>query len=126
MSDTQRTQRFADALQACEKGEEQALLDQFADDAELHRPERKHGPGKVAEPSTFWQQYLSEFESIETTFDRVAEEGDEGILEWHSTGTLAAGRDIDYAGVSLLTFDGDSVARFATYYDTAAFIDPTG
>ncbi|MGB3764577.1 MAG: nuclear transport factor 2 family protein [Ornithinimicrobium sp.] len=126
MSDTDRTQRFADALQACEQGDEQALLAQFAESAELRRPERKHGPGQVADPATFWQQYLAEFEHIETSFDRVTEEGDEGILEWHSTGTLATGRAIDYAGVSLLTFDGDAVSRFATYYDTAAFIEPTG
>ncbi|MGC1206632.1 MAG: nuclear transport factor 2 family protein [Ornithinimicrobium sp.] len=125
MSDTDRTQRFADALQAFEKGDEQAMLEQFSEGAELQRPERKHGPGKVAEVSTFWQQYIAEFEHIETSFDRIAEEGDEGILEWHSSGTLAAGRDIDYAGVSLLTFDGDTVSRFATYYDTAAFIEPT-
>ena len=55
---------------------------------------------------------------------RIAEAGDEGVLEWRSTGRLSAGRDIDYQGVSLLTFDGDRVSRFATYYDTAAFIDP--
>ncbi|MGB3829977.1 MAG: nuclear transport factor 2 family protein [Ornithinimicrobium sp.] len=125
MSETNRTQRFADALQAYERGDGQDLLDQFAEGAELRRPERKHGPGKAADASTFWQQYIAEFEHIETSFDRIAEEGDEGILEWHSTGKLTAGRDIDYAGVSLMTFDGDSVARFATYYDTAAFIEPT-
>ncbi len=125
MSDNPRAQRFADALQALEKGDDQALLDQFGDGAELKRPERKHGPGKEADASTFWQQYLAEFDSIATEFDRVVESGDEAVLEWHSSGTLATGRDIHYAGVSLLTFDGDSVSRFATYYDTAAFIEPT-
>lgn len=124
MSDTDRSRRFADALQAFEKGEQAELLDQFADGAELKRPERKHGPGAIADAATFWQQYIAEFDHIETEFDRIVEEGDEAVLEWHSTGRLAAGRDIDYAGVSLLTFDGDTVSRFATYYDTAAFIDP--
>lgn len=124
MSDTDRSQRFADALQSFERGEQEPLLDQFADGAELRRPERKHGPGKSADAPTFWQQYSAEFEEIATDFDRVVEEGDEGILEWRSTGRLAAGRDIEYAGVSLLTFDGATVSRFATYYDTAAFVDP--
>lgn len=124
MSDTDRSQRFADALQSLESGDKEDLLAQFADGADLRRPERKHGPGTSADAPTFWQQYLAEFEQIETTFDRIVEQGDEAVLEWHSTGQLAAGRDIDYAGVSLLTFDGDAVSRFATYYDTAAFIDP--
>lgn len=125
MSDTPRSQRFADALQALEKGDDEALLGQFGDGAELKRPERKHGPGKVADPATFWQQYLAEFDHIETEFDRIVEIGDEAVLEWHSSGALATGRDVTYAGVSLLTFDGSSVTRFATYYDTAAFIEPT-
>lgn len=124
MSHTDRSQRFAEALQSLEKGSEQDLLAQFAEGAELHRPERKHGPGRSADAPTFWHQYTGEFEEIATEFDRVVEEGDEAILEWHSTGRLAAGRDIDYAGVSLLSFDGDKVKRFATYYDTAAFVDP--
>lgn len=124
MSHTDRSQRFADALQTFEKGDQQALLEQFADGAELIRPERKHGPGRSADASTFWAQYIAEFEEITTEFVRVVEEGDEGILEWRSTGRLAAGRDIEYAGVSLLRFEDDRVSRFATYYDTAAFIDP--
>lgn len=124
MPNTDRAQRFADALQTFEKGDQQDLLDQFVDGAELSRPERKRGPGRTADTSTFWAQYIAEFDEITTDFDRVVEEGDEGILEWRSTGRLAAGRDIEYAGVSLLTFDGDRVSRFATYYDTAAFVDP--
>lgn len=124
MANTERTQRFADALLALEKGDDAEMLAQFSDGAELQRPERKHGQAQENDPSTFWQQYLSEFNNIETTFDRIVEQGDEGILEWHSKGSLAAGRDIEYAGVSVLSFDGDSVARFATYYDTAAFVEP--
>ncbi|MGB5953014.1 MAG: nuclear transport factor 2 family protein [Ornithinimicrobium sp.] len=124
MSDTQRSQRFADALQALEQGNQEDMLAQYADGAELQRPERKHGPGQEADAQTFWQQYLAEFDNIATEFTRIAEVGDEGILEWRSTGRLAAGRDIDYQGVSLLTFEGDAVSRFATYYDTAAFINP--
>ncbi|MGB7450175.1 MAG: nuclear transport factor 2 family protein [Ornithinimicrobium sp.] len=124
MSTNQRSQRFADALQSLEQGNSDHMLEQYADGAELQRPERKHGPGRETDPKTFWEQYRAEFAEISTEFSRITEAGDEGILEWHSTGRLAAGRDIDYQGVSLLTFDGDTVIRFATYYDTAAFIDP--
>jgi ketosteroid isomerase-like protein len=122
--ENQRSQRFADALKSLEQGDSDDMLAQYADDAELQRPERKHGPGREAAPQTFWKQYLAEFDEISTEFTRIAEAGDEGVLEWRSTGRLSAGRDIDYQGVSLLTFDGDRVSRFATYYDTAAFIDP--
>lgn len=124
MPENQRSQRFADALKSLEQGHSDDMLAQYADDAELQRPERKHGPGREADPQTFWEQYLAEFDEISTEFSRIAEAGDEGVLEWRSTGRLSAGRDIDYQGVSLLTFDGDRVSRFATYYDTAAFIDP--
>lgn len=124
MSTTDRSQTFADALQAYEKGDQEALLSQFGDGVQLQRPERKHGPGVAADAETFWQQYISEFDHIATEFTRIVEVEDEAVLEWRSTGQLAAGRDIDYAGVSLLTFDGDTVSRFATYYDTASFVDP--
>ncbi len=125
MSDTTRSQRFADALTSLEEGDEQAILDQFAEGAVLQRPERKEKIGESADAPTFWQEYMGQFETIKTEFDRVVEEGDEGILEWHSTGTLATGRGIEYAGVSLLTFSENEVKRFATYYDTAAFIAPS-
>lgn len=124
MSSTDRSDRFAQALQELEGGSPDALLDQFADGVTLHRPERGSGVGAAADAATFWQQYRAEFEEISTEFTRIAEEGDEAVLEWRSRGRLAAGRDIDYAGVSLLTFDGDKVTRFATYYDTAAFLEP--
>ena len=81
--------------------------------------------GESADAPTFGQEYMGQSETIKTEFDRVVEEGDERILEWHSTGTLVTGRSIEYAGVSLLTFNEDEVKRFATYYDTAAFIAPT-
>ena len=54
----------------------------------------------------------------------MADQGDLGVLEWTSTGTLTTGREVSYAGVSLLEFSGDLVQRFATYYDTAAFVSP--
>lgn len=121
MSDTARTQAFADALKQLEQGSPDQLLGMFADGAELLRPESEHAP-QASGPEEFWEQYSSQFTDISTEFTRTVEEGDEGVLEWHSEGTLATGRPISYAGVSLLTFDGERVSRFATYYDTAAFV----
>ena len=55
----------------------------------------------------------------------MSESGDLGLLEWTSSGRLSTDRDITYRAVSILEFDDDDrVARFATYYDTAAFLEP--
>ena len=124
MSDDSRGRMFADALQQLEDGDADALLGCFRDGAELLRPEQRH-IGAQEDASTFWQQYRAQFEQVHTEFDRIVDAGDESILEWHSSGTLSSGRPIQYAGVSLLTFEGDKVARFATYYDTAAFTNPS-
>ena len=121
-----RSQRFADALQKFESsGDNADLLDQFADGATLSRPEADRDDSET-DPAAFWDAYGAQFDGIETSFSAVDETGDRGILEWTSTGKLSTGRDIDYRGVSLLTFgEDDKVSRFATYYDTAAFVDPT-
>ena len=121
-----RSQQFADALQKLESsGDNADLLAQFADGAELSRPEADRSDTE-SDPSAFWDAYQAQFDGIETTFSAVDEAGDRGILEWTSTGKLSTGRDIEYRGVSLLTFgEDDKVSRFATYYDTAAFVEPT-
>lgn len=124
MSDSSRTQAFADALQSFEsEKDDAALLACFADGARLIRPEADRSDTED-DPQAFWQAYLDQFGTIATSFDEVREEGDLGVLEWHSEGELATGRDIAYRGVSVLVFDGEEVTRFSTYYDTAAFVEP--
>lgn len=123
MSDD-RAQAFADALQQLEKsGDIDAFVDdQFADDAQLLRPEVDQqvvGPDGARD---FWRQYLGQFSDIASSFDRVTGSAGIGVLEWTSNGTLAAGASISYRGVSLLDFDDQGrVSRFATYFDTAPF-----
>jgi ketosteroid isomerase-like protein len=126
MADTSRADRFAQALQQMEQsGDPSDLLAQFSDGAELKRPELEHSQGPTKDADAFWAAYRDQFSEISTEFSHVAESGDVAVLEWHSTATLAAGRSIEYAGVSLLTFgDDDKVSRFSTYYDTAAFLTP--
>jgi len=126
MSDTARADSFAQALQQLdESGDPSQLVAQFADGAELRRPELEKAQGPTTDVEQFWSSYRDQFSSISTEFTHVVESGDLAVLEWTSTGTLTAGREIEYAGVSLLTFgDGDGVSRFSTYYDTAAFVVP--
>lgn len=118
-----RTDRFAEALHRMDEGEAAPLLELFAEGATLQRPE-KDASGADQEPEEFWRQYREVFSSLSTEFVSVREEGDLGVLEWTSAGTLTTGREVSYAGVSLLEFSGDLVQRFATYYDTAAFVSP--
>ena len=117
-------QTFADALQRLESGGD---LDDFtalfAEGAELRRPEQDTAEHGRDGARRFWQTYLDQFEGIASSFSRVVDAGPLGELEWTSEGSLRTGRPITYAGCSLLEHDDDGlVVRFATYYDTAAFV----
>lgn len=122
-------QQFADALQCLEQDREveKFVGEVFADDVELHRPQQGQAMQGSQGAQEFWQQYLAQFDTVRSTFSRVVDSGDLGVLEWSSEGQRASGDssggDISYAGVSILDFDGEGrVRRFATYFDTAAFL----
>jgi len=125
MSDETPGQLFEAALHALdESGDPSDLLERFADGAELHRPEVDHQTS-TKDAEAFWKAYRTQFDELTTEFTHRAETDEHAALEWETKGRLSAGRDITYRGVSLLTFDGNgSVTRFATYYDTAAFLEP--
>lgn len=126
MSDQTPAQRFADALQQFESsGDGDALREQFSDSPELLRPEVDKTGSSSSDTAAFWDAYLEQFDEIRTEFTHVVESDQHAALEWTSTGRLSTGRDIEYRGVSLLSMSGDGrVERFATYYDTAAFLEP--
>ena len=97
----------------------------FAESAELLRPEVDKAGSSNQDPDQFWADYRNQFTEVSTEFGEVQEADSFAVLEWRSTGKLSTGRDIEYAGVSLLSLDGDGkVKRFSTYYYTAAFLDP--
>jgi ketosteroid isomerase-like protein len=120
-------QLFADALQEVEKSNDPgALVERFTDDATLIRPEANDSHVGEDDPTAFWNSYLSQFDEIATEFTHREEGDEQAWLEWVSRGKLSTGRSIEYRGVSLLSLaDDGKVRRFATYYDTAAFIEPT-
>ena len=97
------------------------LVALFTDDATLERLTHKTYEGK-ADTETFWREYLEPFGDIATEFFNVTEDGDGAVLEWESEGSLGSGKAIHYRGVSSLSFDGDKVKSFRTYYDSAAFL----
>jgi ketosteroid isomerase-like protein len=119
---TNRTEEFAAALHDLESGGDlDAFIAVFADDVDHYRPETQQHLDGLAGARSFWKQYLATFDQISSDFSRVVD-GEVGVLEWTSTGQLAGGTPISYAGVSLLDFDdGGKVTRFATYFDTQAF-----
>ncbi len=121
-----RAQTFADALQRLESDRDlDAFLERFADGVRLVRPEPGNDEEGLEGARRFWQTYLDQFEEVSSDFSRVVEAAALGELEWVSTGKLRTGRPVSYAGVSLLEHDDDGkVVRFATYYDTAAFVAP--
>ncbi len=127
MSDDSPAQQFADALQEYERsGDHAGLVDRFAGEAQLLRPEANGSHVSEDDAAGFWDSYLAQFSEIATEFTHVEDGDSHAWLEWASRGKLSTGRSIDYRGVSLLSFAEDgTVRRFATYYDTAAFIEPT-
>ena len=117
-----RAQTFMDALKTTESDRNpDALVALFADDATLERMTHKTYEGK-ADAENFWREYLEPFSEIATEFFNVTDDDDGAVLEWESKGTLEGGKTIHYRGVSSLSFDGDKVRAFRTYYDSAAFL----
>jgi ketosteroid isomerase-like protein len=125
MSDETPGQLFEAALHRLdETGDPADLLARFSAGAELHRPEVDHQTA-TKDAEAFWTAYRTQFDKLSTEFTHRTENDQYAALEWESTGRLAAGRDISYRGVSLLALDDTGkVTRFATYYDTAAFLEP--
>lgn len=117
--------RFAATLQQVEKDRDPApLVALFADDAELENLTTK-SPAKGRDGAArFWRKYLDAFERVESKFTHTHESDGVAVLEWVSEGALPTGQPIRYRGVSVLELAGDRVAKFRTYYDSAAFVAP--
>lgn len=117
-----KTQAFMDALKELENtGSPDTLVGLFAEGASLERLTHKIYEGKTG-AEEFWQAYLSPFADVATEFYNVTEDDDGAVLEWVSRGHLEGGREIEYKGSSSLSFTGDKVETFRTYYDSAVFL----
>ena len=116
-------ERFMRTLQEMEQsGDVEPMVELFAEEAEAsnlaHREPHRGREGA----RTFWQEYLSAFGEVRSTFNNVVESESAIVLEWRSEGRLPSGEPIHYSGVSILEAEGQQVRRFRTYYDSAAFI----
>ncbi len=126
MSEDSTARRFMSALDELDSSSDAgSITSLFAESAELLRPEVDKAGSSNQDPDQFWTDYRNQFSEVSTEFGEVQETDSFAALEWRSTGKLSTGRDIEYAGVSLLSLDDDGkVKRFSTYYDTAAFLEP--
>ena len=120
---SQKAEQFMNTLQEIEQsGEVEPLVALFGDDAKLRRVGRPETYSGREGARKFWQQYLHAFEQIRSSFFNVIESEDAATLEWTSEGMLSDGNPFSYEGVSILEFQGEHVAEFRTYYDSAAFV----
>jgi ketosteroid isomerase-like protein len=117
------SQPFIEAVKRMESSRSPAdLIALFAADATLDTIALEQPLKGRPAIAAFWEEYLQLFKTIETRFTQTLNAGDESVLEWISTGTLATGEPVSYRGVSLLKFAGGRVTSFRVYYDSAQFI----
>ncbi|MES2855594.1 MAG: nuclear transport factor 2 family protein [Bdellovibrionota bacterium] len=129
MVQTQIVRDFIKGLQSAEEnGDPTSLAKLFAPEAELlnlTRPTARASESnrkKACKATAFFSQYLSAFDYVSSHFTNVIEDQDSAVLEWHSTGRLHMGKQVDYSGVSVLEHDGEKIKSFRTYYDSAALL----
>jgi ketosteroid isomerase-like protein len=96
---------------------EGAVLTKLGDHREATGPEGARG---------FWEEYRGVFDTISTEFTHTVDGAGSSCLEWTSTGTLPDGADLSYRGVTVIDVDGEQVTGVRTYYDSAAFVGPSG
>ena len=119
----QISELFMKALQQTEQtGDVSQLVEMFADDAEISNLSLKEPMRGKEGAREFWQNYLHQFDRIQSEFTEVAEIEDKAFLEWKAQGTLSGGKPISYEGVTILKIEQERIRRFYSYYDSAAFI----
>lgn len=120
---SEMAERFMQTLQQIEQsGDVEPMVALFAEASEasnLAHREPHRGQEGVRQ---FWQEYLSAFKEVRSTFHNTIEGESAFVLEWNSEGSLPSGEPIHYPGVSIVETEGEAVRRFRTYYDSAAFI----
>jgi ketosteroid isomerase-like protein len=114
----ERAQRFVDALARLEEsGDLEALVELFSDDAQVSNvASRRTVYGKDG-ARQFWREYKGMLRQVKSTFRNMIEAGDRVALEWESSGTAHNGAAVDYEGVSIIEWDGESISRFYAYFD---------
>lgn len=116
--------RFIDALHKVEQGDAQAadsIASLFSEDAELTNVILDSDGGGFSGRDAiadFWREYRQTFGRIHSEFQDVTASDRAAGLFWHSSGTDAEGKPLEYDGVTLLNFDAQGrICRFKGYFD---------
>ncbi len=128
MVGTNNAQALAHPLQRIEEdGDiERFVTETHARDARLSHAEQSQELSGLDGTREFWPGHRSQFSSIRSRFDRVAQREHLRVLEWLVPVRERPEEISSTRGVSVLAFDGGGrVKRFATYFDTAAFVRVT-
>jgi ketosteroid isomerase-like protein len=123
MSDRART--FIHALERLEHaGDAEPITALFSDLAEIVNPtDARRGMRGIDGARRFWTAYRASFTAMRSEFRNIVEHGDVAVLEWTTTARTSTGANVDYAGVSVLEFDGDRIRRFRAYFDSRDLAD---
>ncbi len=115
--------RFMQVLNEAEQtGNLDALVDLFAEGAELHNLVQD-APYKGREGvRKFWEAYLSAFRKVHTDFLHAVEGRGDIALEWRAEGVLLSSDSIEFRGITVLELEEGLIKSLRTYYDTAAFV----
>lgn len=109
-----KSQAFIDALAELEKSSKvDPIAKLFAGNADVSNPMVEHDDEGEAGAESFWHSYRSAFDSIESEFTHVIEEGNVAMLEWRSHGS-ANGKEVRYGGVSVIEHGGAGIVAFRT------------
>ena len=112
---------FTNALSRLEANRDvESIAALFADDAEVGNviaPEKFHGPEGARD---FWTKYRDTFETVSSTFRNRIIEDSHIALEWTTEATSAAGKQLQYDGVSVIEMADGKIIRFRAYFDAGA------
>lgn len=124
MSSDSKSQLFIRRLHQAERqNNPSALVELFTESSVVDTPVRTGAYAGKTGAERFWTHYLKTFRRVESHFHTTHEFGDIAVLEWECHGILPTGKPIDYSGVSVVEFaEDETIKRFATYYDTSAFL----
>lgn len=113
----ERADTFIDALHKLEAEQDvEPIAALFAAGADVSNPMVKHAGEGEQGAAQFWRGYRMTFDTIESSFRHIVEQGDVVLLEWTSTGAME-GTDIRYGGVSVIEYGEGGITAFRTYFD---------
>lgn len=116
--------QFVDALHRIEEGDAnavEAITALFTEDARLSNSILVRSGSELRgrqEIEHFWREYVSTFGQVHSDFHDITASDHSAGLFWHSSGSDASGKPVEYEGVTLLSFDDQGrIQRFKGYFD---------